>query len=310
MNRLKKGPDLKMPDLKMPPVLVDLFYDLHDRRLLPLVALIVVAIVAVPFLLATTSSRSPSLPAPAAPSTVGGTGARASRFTVTEVDPGLRVAQKRLAKRHAKDPFIQKYTNVAGPEAASQESATTSTTVTETPTASTPTSGSSAPAAPVGSSPPAPAPAGPPSSGGNGGGAGAGTGTGVVTYTWAIDVKITKTETKPDGSKEQNEPETRERILPPATLPAKKVQVVAYLGVNPTTEKPLLLVSTEVTSVFGEAKCVVGTGSCQLLEMEPTFPETFVFGERGVRYKINVLSVKRVPVQKSPRRARNRAKLQ
>jgi hypothetical protein len=303
VNRLKKGPDLKMP-----PVLVDLFYDLHDRRLLPFVALIVVAIVAVPFLLATSSSRSPSLPAPAVISKVGGTDARASRFTVTEVDPGLRVARKRLAKRHAKDPFIQKYTNVVSPEAASQESATTSTTATETPTASTPTSGFPAPAAPVGSSPPAPAPAGPPSSGGNGGGAG--TGTGVVTYTWAIDVKITKTETKPDGSKEQNEPETRERILPPATLPAKKVQVVAYLGVNPTTEKPLLLVSTEVTSVFGEAKCVVGTSTCQLLEMEPTFPETFVFGERGVRYKINVLSVKRVAVQKSPRRARNRAKLQ
>ena len=35
----------------MPPFLVDLYYDLRDRRLLPLLALVLVAIVAVPFLL-------------------------------------------------------------------------------------------------------------------------------------------------------------------------------------------------------------------------------------------------------------------
>jgi hypothetical protein len=33
--------------------------------------------------------------------------------------------------------------------------------------------------------------------------------------------------------------------------------------------------------------------------MEPTFPETFALGEGGANYKINVLSVKRVPVKKS-----------
>ena len=50
------GPELKMPklkgsDAKVPPVLADLYYDLRDRRLLPLIALILVAIVAAPFLL-------------------------------------------------------------------------------------------------------------------------------------------------------------------------------------------------------------------------------------------------------------------
>jgi hypothetical protein len=118
----------------------------------------------------------------------------------------------------------------------------------------------------------------------------------VVAYTWAIDVKITRAETKPDGTNEQGKPETRERILPPATLPAKKVQVVAYIGVNPTTEKPLFLVSTDVTAVFGEAHCVAGTATCQLLEIEPGFPETFVYGEQSIRYKLNVVSVRPVPV--------------
>jgi len=41
MKRLKGGPELKMPELKMPPFLVDLYLDLRDRRLLPLVAFVV-----------------------------------------------------------------------------------------------------------------------------------------------------------------------------------------------------------------------------------------------------------------------------
>jgi hypothetical protein len=173
------------------------------------------------------------------------------------------------------------------------ESAATSTAVTETSVSTETTSGSAAVVVPVES---APVPSSPPSTGGGVGGAG--TGANPSTYTWAIDVKITKTTTKPDGSKEKSDPETREGILPPATLPAKKTQVVAYIGVNPVTGKPLFLVSTEVTSVFGEAKCVAGTTTCQLLEMEPTFPETFSLGEGGVNYKINVLSVIPVPVPK------------
>ena len=47
--------------MKLPPVLVDLYWDLWDRRLLPLIALVVVAIVAVPFLLSG-GSEEPSGP--------------------------------------------------------------------------------------------------------------------------------------------------------------------------------------------------------------------------------------------------------
>ncbi len=46
-----KGPELKMPEPKAPAFLADLYYDLRDRRLLPLLALVVVAIAATPFLL-------------------------------------------------------------------------------------------------------------------------------------------------------------------------------------------------------------------------------------------------------------------
>jgi hypothetical protein len=51
MNFLKKGPELKKPNLNVPPVLGDLYYDFRERRLLPILALAVVAVIAVPFLL-------------------------------------------------------------------------------------------------------------------------------------------------------------------------------------------------------------------------------------------------------------------
>ena len=51
-----------MPELKAPDFLADLYYDLRDRRLLPLIAVVVVAIVAVPFLLGELRSRQPTLP--------------------------------------------------------------------------------------------------------------------------------------------------------------------------------------------------------------------------------------------------------
>jgi hypothetical protein len=302
MNPLKKGPELKMPDLKIsslkaPPVLEDLFYDLRDRRLLPLVALAVVAIVAVPFLLKDSSPES--LPEPAATATgssVAGGGAKVSRLVVAEADPGLRVPSKRLAKRREKDPFVQKFVApVANPGAAAQTPETTTTTVTS---GSAPVNGASSGFSPPPSSAPAPPPPASPAPGDSGAG---GEATPLVAFTYAIDVRITRIETTADGSTQKGEPEVRERVLPPTVLPDKKTQVVTYMGLSPKSGKPLFLVSADVTGAFGEGKCVSGTGSCQLLEIDadPEFPETFLLGEGGVRYKIAVLGVAAVRVSAS-----------
>jgi len=67
--------------------------------------------------------------------------------------------------------------------------------------------------------------------------------------------------------------------------------VVTYLGLSPKTQNPLFLISTEVTGVFGEGKCVSGTDTCQLIEVQKGFPETFVYGEKEDRYKITVTGV-------------------
>ena len=80
-------------------------------------------------------------------------------------------------------------------------------------------------------------------------------------------------------------------MLSPAPLPGQKTQVVTYAGISPKTKNALFLVSDEVTSVFGEAQCLSGDKTCQLLEVEKDMPLTFVYGPAGDRYKITVLKI-------------------
>ena len=298
------GPELKMPDLrsvKVPPVLRDLYQDLRDRRLLPLVALILVAIVATPFLLGGGSDEEEALPLNEVPLEASTSSADAS-LPVVEAQPGLRDYRRRFRHRQSHNPFKPQYTGpvLAGTQlgGSSSESSTTTTEIDTTDSSSSATV-ESAPA-------PAPSPSGgssggAPAGGGNGNGnghsaSGGTTGAGQLTfYAFAIDVKITKTKTEPDGSKSKPEEIEKERLLPPAALPGEKTQVVTYMGISPKTEKPLLLVSEEVESVFGETQCLAGNGRCQLIEVEPKMPVTFVYGENKVRYKIVVEKIDAVP---------------
>jgi hypothetical protein len=104
------GPELKMPklrggEMKVPPFLSDLYADLRDRRLLPLVALILVAIVAAPVLLAGDPPEPEPVPAPV----VGGSAPAAQSLTVVKAEPGLRNYKKRLAHRSPTNPFKQRF---------------------------------------------------------------------------------------------------------------------------------------------------------------------------------------------------------
>jgi hypothetical protein len=279
MKRLK-GPELKLSELKVPPFLTDLYWDLRDRRLLPLVALVVVAIVAVPFLLGGKSSQSSTrgVVAVATPA-AGGSGSSGSTLVAVEAKPGLRDYHKRLAHRSPTDPFKPRY---SGPQLAGSElggeggelssTSTTSTTTTKTSNGTTTTETTTESPGGAGS---------PPS---------------LKEYTVAIDVKITRTETKADGKKEKSESTVHHRVIPPAALPSEKTQAVAYMGLSPKTKQPLLLISDAVTAIFGEARCLSGAQTCQLLEVEPGMPETFVFGPNSTRYKIVVLNPRPVVV--------------
>lgn len=294
MKRL--GPELKMPklkggEMKMPPFLSDLYFDLRERRLLPLVALILVAIVAAPFLLAGGSEAPESAPAP---SPITGTSAADKTLTVVKAEPGLRNYKKRLGHRHATNPFKQRFNQPKTAGGQLNEQTTTSTESTVTTETRSSSESESVVTSPSGSR-----------SGGSSPGGGTGKSgnqelpSGMTIFTFAIDVEVTKIEPQPDGSVVKTGPTVHKEVLPPAPLPGEKAPAATYLGMGAKTELPLFLVSPEVTAVFGEAKCVSGTGSCQLLSIEPNMPEVFEYGPNHVRYKIKVLKIKPVVTGKS-----------
>jgi hypothetical protein len=258
-------PKFKGGQTKVPPFLADLYYDVRDRRLLPVILLILVAIVAAPVLLKD-EAEEPAPPPP--PATNPGLAQTSTKtLTVVKSSPGLRDYKERLRHQQPSNPFKQHYTGPVLKGSELNESTTTTTTE------STEGSGGSEPS--------------------SGGGSTVRPGQ-LTIFTFAVNVRIVKATTKPDGTVEQSEPEDREKVIAPAPLPGAKVPVVTYMGIGSKEHLPLFLVSEDVSSVFGEGKCVSGTGTCQLIELEPGQPEIFEYGENHVRYKINVLKI--VPV--------------
>jgi hypothetical protein len=290
--------------VKVPAFLGDLYFDLRDRRLLPLVAVVLVAIVAVPFLL---SSGSEPKPAPVKPAPDPAS-ASASALTVVRATPGIRDYRKRLRGRTPTDPFRQPSAplDLSGARLGtpgnngfqqSEVTSTTSTTTSSSGTTVTKKTTKSAGGKSTTSKTTETEVVVPPDEqeGGGGGQPSGGQPSGEVNlYSFAVDVKLTRTEEEPATHKTETTSRKREGVLPPAALPGDKEQAVTYLGISPKTKKPLLLVSDSVTSVFGEAQCLSGESRCQLLEVEAGMPMTFVLGDGRVRIKLNILAVKPV----------------
>lgn len=318
MKRL--GPELKMPkggDLKVPRVVSDLYWDLRDRHLLPIVALLVVAIIAAPILLNGGSESSNPGPAPI---TAGSAeSAKDASLTVVTAQPGLRNPNKRFAHRRPTNPFKQRFTapQVANAEANAVETATTvtgsesaessspSVTTVEETTVITPLPESSSESTPTPSTPNNPVePRGPTERGGSKGGSNeggsppSGSETSELRYfNWTVKLQVAHTETAGDGSTRLSEPEVRESIKPMTAVPGVKTPVVTFIGVDPKTENALFVVSKEVTAMFGEGKCVSGTTSCEVIELEPNFPETFEYGHEHIRWKLKVIATKLVEIE-------------
>jgi len=289
MKRLKSGPELKMPEMKVPPFLKDLYWDLRDRRLLPLVGLAIVAIIAAPFLLGGDSQENQSPPPTATTAIASEAGSEASSLTVVAAKPGLRQYSKRLAHRKPTDPFKQRYTAPPSgqgpelnPETSSESEGSSSTSSEGSSPAPSPSEPSRSPSAPEST---------PNESSGKGGG-GSGNPSQMKLYAFAINVKIIRVE----GGESKSKPDTstRQKVMPTTPLPGEKAPVVTYMGVGKGAKSALLMVSNNVKSIYGDAKCLSGTDTCQLLEVEPGLPETFVYGDNGARYKVNVLKIEPV----------------
>jgi len=286
VNWLKKGPDLKMPELKVPEPLIDLYWDLRDRHLLPLVVLAIVAIVAVPLLLGGGSAQEPSsgpisIGAAPSPEPVG------SKLAVVEAKPGLRDYHKRLHRDKPTDPFEQRYTSpvLEGTKLGGGGSTTKSTSgsTTSENTGSTTTSEGGGAESPTVTT--------------NGNGEPTAVGMPgrkkLVLFSFAIDVKITKTAPNAEDGKPESETVVKHHVVAPSPLPSEKTPLLAFMGISAKTHLPYFVISDAVTEIFGDGRCLSGAGTCQVIELEPSMPETFVVGE-GPRYKVNVLDVEPV----------------
>lgn len=271
--RKLKSPDMKLPEIKTPQFLTDLVRDLRERRLLPLIVVLVVAIVAVPIAL----SKSESQPVNTAKSGLPASAiaATASHLTVVPDTPGLRDYHRRLRNLSATDPFVPH-----APAGSSQPDTTqtqSSATAASSSSASTTSSPSGATA--------------------DNGSTTSETETSVVHtetkyFSYAIDVRVVNTTSGGGAATSDKSNTSVRRNLPTLTkLPSRKTPAVVFMGVSADAKKAILLVSSNVQSAFGDGRCVLGSQDCQLLALEPGAPETFVYGADGRTFRIQVLKI-------------------
>jgi hypothetical protein len=124
----RSRPSLGGPELRPPKFVADLYADLRDRHLLPLVALLIVAMIAAPILLSSGGQEEEQ--ATITPAKAAGSEAADAGFTVVPAEPGLRDYRRRLAHRKALNPFRQpaeaKESTTGGTQGSNSSSTTTS----------------------------------------------------------------------------------------------------------------------------------------------------------------------------------------
>jgi hypothetical protein len=299
MKRL--GPELKIPDLRVPPFLADVYYDMRDRRLLPVVALVVVAIAAVPFLMGGSDEPIPAETPEQAAESVRLEIEDNSALAVVEAKPGLRDYRKRLRGRTPTDPFKQRYTGVpAGVLLESTESSEAidvegggssgdvsvtevdeTTTEVEVPGSSSPEAGGS------------PASGTSPGGGSTGGGSGGGNSDTSVDpdgrrfFGFRPDVRFGVA-----GSKDL----TLHDDLPLGSLLPKRDPLLVFIGVSENGKRAAFDVSPEVARVRGDGACIGGKQSCRLLFMNEGDAVDLLTESSGPAFRLKVESIDFVEV--------------
>jgi hypothetical protein len=273
MNMLKKGPELKISSLKVPDFVLDVYYDLKERHLLPLVAILLVALVALPIVLSKSSGSEEAEEgaAVATPSAAAST----SSLVVAQAAPGLRDYRRRLSGHTATDPFVQRFSGGGEGGETRPGTPTEATTEASGSTSGEPSGGSGTEASPVPT--------------GEGGGNGEPPSGGHLKYySWTIDVRVTPV----SSGKGKSKATTRDDLPEMTMLPSKSVPALTFVGVTKDEKNAIMLVSDKVTGIFGDATCTVGSEACQLIALEPEIPETIVYGADSRTYRIELLKVK------------------
>jgi hypothetical protein len=277
MSFLKKGPEIKLSSLKpsslkmsgptadkVPGPIKDVYYDLRDRRLLPLVAILLVGIVAVPIAL---SDSSETNPVATAPITSAEDAKATSSIVVSTAQPGLRDYHTRLEHLTPIDPFRPAPTEESGEGSGGEGEASPEAEGGGESGSSGESSGGSNPETlPPGK---------------------------VVYFTWAIDARYVPV-TDAHGKKATGKPFVRHDLPPFSMLPSESTPAFTYMGPTKDGKKAVMLVSDDVNAVFGDNFCAVGNEICQLLVLEPNTPETVALGKGEKTFRIELLKIERI----------------
>lgn len=283
-----KRPALKFdkPNVKLPPVVEDVYRDLHDRRLLPLVALLVVAIVAVPIALSV-SSGTPSSSAPPVAEIVPADAPEAQAAVLAD-NPGLRDYRERLEALKSQNPFKQQFetSGLAGTEV--ESGAESVETITES--------------------------GGAPVTGGGDTGTVTDTGTGSTTTS------------SPDTSSSGGNVESTETVEPEIFFYTFKVDlqyglegdvkerrnvklldmlspVGTFLGASADASQAVFALSSNVTAATGEGECAPSPDSCDFLLLEKGQSAALTYQQDGAEiatYRLGVDDIRLVKVKDPP----------
>jgi hypothetical protein len=267
MSFLKKGPEIKLPKLKgrepkpgggprVPDGILDIYYELKERHLLPLVAVLLVAIVAVPIALSEGGGKKGNGEGAGAIAGISGApAADKSRVVVAKSIPGLRNYKERLEHQSERNPFE------APPEAEEAKEAVNEAEEALNEAINEAESG--------------------------------GTSTRTLTYyNWLIDVRVVPVST--NGKPSKAKPSIRKDLPEQTVLPGGNTPALVFLGPTKDEKKALMLVSSNVKATFGDAVCVLGGESCELLVMEKGIPETFVYGANERIFRIELRDIRLV----------------
>lgn len=280
-------PDLKIPELKVPQFAADVYYDLRDRHLLPLVALVVVAIAAVPFLLGDDRGE---VQAPKAGDVGQPSIATKARLTVVRDKPDLRDYRKRLRGRTAFDPFKQRYANLPKEAQLKSVDVTSSGSVdgssVESGTATAAESEGMNTSPGEGAAPGSKGGGGAPSPSGGTGSGDDGLEEGRL-YGFRPDLRFG---VAGSGALESY------RELPLGSLLPKRNAVLLFVGVTQNGKRALFSLTPEVTLVRGDGDCVGGARNCRILSIQAGEAVDLATDQPGRTFRLSVERIEFVPI--------------
>ena len=285
-----KRPELKFdkPNVNVPPVVENVYRDLRDRKLLPLVVLLLVAIIAVPVVLSVSASTPPSTAAPVAE--VVPADAPEAQAAVMAENPGLRDYRERLDALKAENPFDQQFetSGLAGPEVESgSESVSTVTESGGAPVTDGGDTGAVTDTSGGGSTTTSS-----PDTSSSSGGSVESTETAepeILFYTFKVDLQYGL-----EGDvRERRNVKLLDMLSPVGT----------FLGASADASQAVFALSSNVTAATGDGECSPSPESCDFLLLEKGQSAALTYQQDGAEiatYRLGVDDIRVVKVKNPP----------